>query len=274
MGAIHEGHLSLIREARQHADHIVVSIFVNPTQFGPGEDFDKYPRTLNSDVDLCRNEGVSLVFAPDINEMYDSGGAGKENCLSFQITKMNEHLCGASRAGHFEGVLQVVNKLFNIVRPDVAVFGQKDIQQWFLIRQLVREGDHPVDMLMGEIVREDDGLAKSSRNSYLSPDERKKAPLLIHTLQQISEEITKTRLASGQEQASRIRSLFASGEKRLYEGGFKLDYLSLVSTPYLQPVSVIEPGQLYVIAVAAWLGNTRLIDNVLLKTGKSKNHDA
>lgn len=236
MGALHHGHMNLVRQALQHCDRLVVSVYVNPTQFGAGEDFGRYPRTLGDDVELCRKEGVSIVFAPDSDEMYGSGtnfeliernsvltlvqdlprlpeeadmpkssqcgvspdslvrteptGAADTSTrnpvpeeqwsryISFNIDTITRHLCGASRKGHFEGVLQVVNKLFNIVQPDIAVFGQKDIQQWFVIRQMVLETDQPVQVLMGSTVREPDGLAMSSRNRYLTKEQRAKAPML------------------------------------------------------------------------------------------------
>ena len=270
MGALHDGHLSLIRQAKEHAAHVVVSVFVNPTQFAPGEDYERYPRTLETDMEKCRSEGVSLVFAPDRNEMYGSDDEERPHYLSVRISGMNRHLCGASRPGHFEGVLQVVNKLFNIVRPDVAVFGQKDIQQWFIIRQMAEEFEHPVEILMGPTRRESDGLAKSSRNVYLSPDQRRKAPMLFASLKRFSdtlrEQILKQDADSGE---IPVPGTLLSGEKqRFAENGFKLDYFSIVGTPDLQPVDVIVPGRLYVIAAAAWLGNTRLIDNVLLNTRK------
>ncbi len=276
MGALHEGHLSLIRQARQNADHVVVSVFVNPTQFGPGEDYHQYPRTLASDVEMCRKEDVSLVFAPDQEEMYGTRDQKPEPYITFRISKLHTHLCGARREGHFEGVLQVVSKLFHIVRPDVAVFGQKDIQQWFIIRQMAEEFDLPVEILMGPTQRENDGLAMSSRNRYLTPEERKKAPLLFDTLQRLSQKVTADvrDAGSGKVPVPVDSAVIPAEIERLHENGFKVDYLSLVSTPDLQPATVIERGRLYVIAVAAWLGKTRLIDNILLNTRKNTDHDA
>lgn len=276
MGALHEGHLALIRQAREHAEHVVVSIFVNPTQFAPGEDLNQYPRTLNKDVERCRKEDVSLVFAPSGEEMYGSDDAGQHQYLSIRITRLTDHLCGASRTGHFEGVLQVVNKLFNIVQPDVAVFGQKDIQQWFVIRQMVEEFDHSVEVLMGPTKREEDGLARSSRNQYLSSEERKKAPMLFEVLQRISRKMTGIirDAESGTVDIPVDHAVIDREKECLRENGFHVDYLSLVSTPDLQPANVIREGRLYIIAVAAWLGNTRLIDNVLLNTRNTTDHDA
>lgn len=266
MGALHEGHLSLIRQVREHAGRVVVSIFLNPTQFGPGEDYESYPRTLAQDVELCRREGVSLVFAPDAKEMYGTGKGEYSGYISFRISRMTDYLCGASRSGHFEGVLQVVNKLFNTVQPDVAVFGQKDIQQWFLIRQMVAETDQPVEILMGPTRRESDGLAMSSRNIYLNEEDRKKAPMLYASLQRISAVLAEKAGHDDQRPVSLDTSLLEAECSILRENGMNLDYLTVVSTPDLQPADVIIPGRLYVVAVAAWLGGTRLIDNVLLNT--------
>lgn len=286
MGALHDGHLSLIRQARQHAEHVVVSIFVNPTQFGPGEDYEQYPRTLKSDLDHCLKEGVSLVFAPDFTEMYGTAEEARAHFVTFRLGKMNEHLCGPGRPGHFEGVLQVVNKLFNIVQPDVAVFGQKDIQQWFVIRQMAMEMDIPVEILMGPTRREPDGLARSSRNAYLTPEERKTAPMLFESLQRVRQYLEERCQTAAKENAEvadtsagkagvGIDTAIISEEiNRLGENGFHVEYFSLVTTPDLQPVDVIELGQLYVIAIAARLGKTRLIDNVLFTYKDVQNHDA
>jgi pantoate--beta-alanine ligase len=287
MGALHEGHLSLVRQARKNADHVVVSVFVNPTQFGPEEDFEQYPRTLESDLQHCRKEGVSLVFAPGASEMYGAAtGGSPQNFLTFRISKMAEHLCGPFRPGHFEGVLLVVNKLFNIVQPDAAIFGQKDIQQWFLIRQMAVEMDIPVDVLMGPTQREPDGLARSSRNVYLAPDERKIAPMLFEALQKVRRHLDERCVAAAAEASGQAANgpaavgvpidpaIISEEINRLYENGFHVEYFSLVDTPDLQPADVIEPGRIYVIATAARLGKTRLIDNVLFTYKDSQTHDA
>src|SRR6056297_2049341 len=171
MGALHEGHLSLIDIAQQKADIVVVSIFVNPTQFRPNEDFQSYPRQLQEDVAACEKAGVDIVFAPDRDEMYDD-----TRYLKIEIDTLNVHMCGASRPGFFEGILLVVNKLFNLIEPDFAVFGLKDIQQVQIIKQMVREFNHGVEIVGAPIVRANDGLALSSRNAYLSPEERGTAP--------------------------------------------------------------------------------------------------
>jgi pantoate--beta-alanine ligase len=171
MGALHDGHVQLIRKMKEQASFVVVTVFVNPTQFGPNEDYSKYPRTRERDRQICEQEGVNLVFYPDVEEMYPA-----EPAISFRINGLADHLCGKSRPGHFSGVLQVVNKLFNITQPDLAIFGQKDIQQFALIDRMAQEFNHPVRLLMGETVREADGLAMSSRNAYLNAQERKRAP--------------------------------------------------------------------------------------------------
>ncbi len=302
MGALHEGHLSLIQQARRHAANVVVSIFVNPTQFGPDEDYERYPRTLKSDMEQCRQENVSLVFAPDFSEMYGEDGKSREQYLSFRIKKMNAHLCGPRRPGHFEGVLQVVNKLFHIVQPDVAVFGQKDIQQWFIIRQMVNEMDIPVELVMGPTRREHDGLARSSRNAYLSMEERNAAPLLYDALHRVRRKLGETCREfdeemrfdreekkcdeTGRKPDNAYRpdmepdivtvdpAIISEEVDRLGENGFIIEYFSLVSTPDLQPSDVIEPGRSYVIAAAARLGKTRLIDNVLFSHKDLFSHDA
>lgn len=271
MGALHEGHLSLVKMASEHADRVVVSLFVNPTQFGPGEDYEKYPRMLDRDLDLCSREGVSLVFAPDHAEMYGPGQETRRHFITFRIGKMKEHLCGVWRQGHFEGVLLVVNKLFHIVQPDVAVFGQKDIQQWYIIRQMALEHDHPVDILMGPTRREPDGLAQSSRNVYLNRDERKKAPLLYKALQKVRGHILRQLEQSpGNGQPVCIEKAIISQEiNRLDENGLNVEYFSIVSAPDLQPVAEIMPGRQYIIAAAVQTGTTRLIDNVLLSHKES-----
>lgn len=307
MGALHEGHLALVRQAAGHADHVVVSLFVNPTQFVPGEDFERYPRSREADLARCKKEGVALVFAPDFQGMYGTHDDPGELFLTFRIKKMNEQLCGPFRPGHFEGVLQVVNKLFNIVTPDVAVFGQKDIQQWYIIKRMVDEMDIPVEILMGPTQREPDGLARSSRNVYLSPEEREKAPMLYESLRRVAwhlEELFITGMNAGENAGMNaaenarpedqplgnedpsslddtsaepvpVNAAIISEEiSRLDENGFKVEYFSVVTTPDLQPADHILPGQILVIAVAARLGNTRLIDNILFSHKDLHHYDA
>lgn len=266
MGALHEGHVELIRRAHRHARHVVVSIFVNPTQFGPAEDYHRYPRMPEKDLEYCRAEKVSLVFAPDQVEMYGSAEISRGGYLSFAIRGMNAHLCGARRPGHFEGVLLVVNKLFHIVQPDVAIFGQKDIQQWYILDQMVKEHDHPVEMVMAPTEREPDGLARSSRNRYLSPEERKRAPMLFQALKRVEHYYIGrwSRRPADTHTLPVNNGCFEEECDRLRENNFKIDYFSMFSTPDLQPVDVITVGRTYVIALAAQTGNTRLIDNILL----------
>ncbi|MFO7846490.1 MAG: pantoate--beta-alanine ligase [Balneolaceae bacterium] len=252
MGALHEGHLSLIRIAKEKSDVVVVSIFVNPTQFGPNEDYDSYPRQLRDDIDICRDAGVGIVFAPERDEIYP----GKQY-LTIGIDELNNHMCGASRPGFFEGIIQVVNKLFNIVEPDLAVFGQKDIQQVQIIRQMVKEFSHGVEIVSGPIRRANDGLALSSRNTYLSEDERVIAPGLYRALQYIEQQIH-----SG---VTEPKLLLEHQKSELEAKGFRIDYLNVFSMKTLQPVSTLPKGSTYILAGAAWLGETRLIDNILIE---------
>lgn len=252
MGALHTGHLSLFEIAKVNADAVVVSIFVNPTQFGPNEDFDSYPRQLQTDVEKCREAGVSVVFAPEQDEMYD----GKTH-LSIEIDSLNDHMCGASRPGFFEGILLVVNKLFNIIEPDFAVFGQKDIQQVQIIKQMVREFNHGVEIVSGPIKRANDGLALSSRNAYLGDDERVVAPGLYRSLQYIEQQI--------QSGVKEPKLLIEHQKSELEAKGFEIDYLNVFDPKTLQPVSTLKENEEYVLAGAVYVGKTRLIDNILIE---------
>ena len=250
MGALHQGHLSLVSAAKAGSDVVAVSIFVNPTQFGPNEDFAKYPRNLEQDCALLHREGVDVVFAPSTDEIYPPGAI-----TWVTVEAMSDRLCGRSRPGHFRGVTTVVSKLFHIVEPEVAFFGQKDAAQVAIIRRMVRDLNVPVRIEVCPIVREHDGLALSSRNAYLSPEERKSALVLYRSLQ-------------------RARELFDRGERdpaRLIAAGkaefatkpaVRLDYFEIVDPDSLEPVSTISRPAL--IAVAAFVGNTRLIDNLVL----------
>ena len=251
MGALHKGHIALIQLAKQHADHVVVSIFVNPEQFAPNEDFDSYPRELEEDLEKCRREGVSLVFAPAREAVYDD-----EKFLSIKINSLNNHMCGGSRPGFFEGVLLIVNKLFNIIKPDVAVFGQKDIQQFQIIRAMVQEFNHNIELVLAPIERANDGLALSSRNVYLKSEERVIAPGLYRALTYIEKQIT---------DGIHAPNLLLDHQKSELEAkGFRIDYLNVFSRKTLQPVNTLEKNVQYIIAGAVWLGNTRLIDNILI----------
>lgn len=253
MGALHNGHISLIREARKHAEHVVISIFVNPEQFGPNEDFEHYPRPLEKDLEICAKEGVALAFTPSEEEMY---GYGPKQ-LSIQIASLNKYMDGGSRPGFFEGIVLVVNKLFNIIEPDVAVFGQKDIQQFIILSRMVREFNHNVEMMMAPIQRADDGLALSSRNAYLSHEEREIAPELYKALKYVE-----MRILSGTKNPS---PLLTQVQKELETKGFKNDYLNVFSYETLTPVEIIESGFTYILAGAVYLGKTRLIDNLIIE---------
>lgn len=251
MGFLHRGHTSLVEIARGNATHTVLSIFVNPLQFGVGEDFDRYPRDLERDLRIAREAGVDLVFAPSTAEMYPDG----EPWVAVVPERGADRLCGRSRPGHFRGVLTVVAKLFGIVSPDVAVFGRKDFQQLVLIRRMVDDLQMPIDILGGPIVREPDGLALSSRNRYLSDDERLKALGLVGALREC------VRLF---EAGARSAETYLAALHKSEEVGVSLDYAEVVDPLTLEPVSVVTDGT--VCAIAAWVGATRLIDNIVLGT--------
>lgn len=252
MGALHDGHLSLVRRARDVADVVVVSIFVNPLQFGAGEDLDRYPRTLDADLDALAAHGVELVFAPSVDEMYPEG-AVETTVTAGHVGTLYE---GASRPGHFDGMLTVVAKLFNIVRPDRAVFGQKDAQQVFLVRRMVRDLDVPLAIEVVPTVREPDGLAMSSRNRYLGPDQRRAALLLSEALAAAE--------ASGAEGLDEVlaEAAAAFGD----HDGVELDYLVVVDPETFLPVAEEARGEAIVL-VAARVGTTRLIDNAVISLG-------
>lgn len=252
MGALHEGHLSLVREVREKSDAVIVSIYVNPTQFGPDEDLDKYPRELEEDMAKCEAEGVYGIFSPSDEVMYPP-----KRYLSITIDELADTMCGASREGHFEGVLLVINKLFNIVQPDVAAFGQKDIQQFVLIKRMVEEFDHDVELVMGKIIRADDGLALSSRNVYLSEEERLVAPSLYRSLSYIRKQIEEREI-------DKPGLLVSHQRDELEAKGFEIDYFGVFDFNTLQPADSLKEGQIYIIAIAAFLGSTRLIDNLLV----------
>lgn len=248
MGNLHEGHLTLAKIARTHADVVVVSIFVNPTQFGVGEDFDSYPRTLDADVAALGGVDVDFVFAPSVDEMYPTYPPNVQ-VLSGEITKL---LCGKSRPTHFDGVGLVVSKLFNIVRPDVAVFGKKDYQQLAIIRQLNDELNFGIDIIGADIVRAEDGLALSSRNQYLSADERAVAPVLSQTLQALADKLTQASIID-------YDALIDDAKATLIQAGFVVDYLEIYNQQ-LQTVSQVDKA--LVILAAAWFGKARLLDNL------------
>lgn len=251
MGALHAGHMSLVDEARRRGDVVVVSIFVNPTQFGPNEDFSKYPRTLDADAALCAAHGADLVFAPPSDGMY-----APDFSTFVDESLCSQGACGDFRPGHFRGVATVVTMLFNLVQPHVAVFGAKDAQQCAVIRKMVADLFMPVEIVVAETVRESDGLALSSRNKYLSPENRVKAPALYRALS-----VAKALVAAGETDASRLRDAF--GAELAQEPGFALQYLVFADAHTLKPLDKIKPGETLAI-VAAHLGDTRLIDNLAL----------
>lgn len=251
MGYLHEGHLSLARRARRENGVVVVSIYVNPTQFGPSEDLDRYPRDLERDLALCRDAGVDIVWNPD--EMYEPG-----HRTWVVVDELTEHLCGASRPTHFRGVTTVVTKLFGVVRPDRAYFGQKDAQQAFVIRRMTRDLDLGVDVVVCPTVREADGLAMSSRNVYLTPEQRAQAPLLRRALLAAEEMV-----AAGERRAAAIRS-HVEGVLAAATLG-RIDYVEIVDTEALQEVEKV--GRESLLALAVYFGSTRLIDNTILRTG-------
>ena len=251
MGALHEGHLQLIDHARRHADRVIMSVFVNPLQFAPGEDFARYPRDTEGDVRLAAGRGVDAVFAPSVEEMYPAGDSG----VTISAPGLRDRLCGAFRPGHFDGVLTVVAKLFNIVAPDVAVFGQKDYQQAVLIRRMVQDLDFPLRIEVAPIVREADGLAMSSRNAYLAPEDRTHATALYRGLS-----AARDAWRDGERDAAALQNIVRAVIDA--DGGIKVQYLEIVNPATLEGVARAEPGN--VVAVAAFAGGTRLIDNVIL----------
>jgi pantoate--beta-alanine ligase len=250
MGALHAGHLSLVRAARSHCDVVVVSIFVNPLQFGPKEDFSRYPRDLERDRALLNQERVDLMFAPSAEEMY-----GRDRSTYVTVEGLSERLCGRSRPGHFRGVTTVLAKLFHIVEPDIAFFGQKDAAQAAIIRQMVRDLNFDIQIVVAPIMREQDGLAMSSRNAYLTAEQRKQAGVLYRALMRVQ-----TVADRGERRAA---ELIRTGEEVMREEpGVKLEYFEIVSPDTLEPVADVSGGALVV--VSALVGATRLIDNVLL----------
>lgn len=251
MGALHEGHLSLVRAARASSDVVVASIFVNPTQFGPNEDLAKYPRSFERDCQMLERGGVDFVFAPTVEEMYPAGAVSWVT-----VEQLSGKLDGRSRPGHFRGVTTVVAKLFHIVEPDRAFFGQKDAAQVAVIRRMVRDLNLPVEIVVCPIVREPDGLAMSSRNAYLNPEQRKQALVLHGSLMRVR------KMAEAGEQD--VAKLTAAGRETFAEENpVRVDYFEIVSPDTLDPVRDISRGAL--VAVAAYVGTTRLIDNILLE---------
>lgn len=255
MGALHEGHLSLIRAARVQSDAVAVSIFVNPTQFGPNEDFSQYPRNFGRDCEILGKEDVTLLFAPRVDEMYPNGAS-----TWVTVEGLSERLCGKSRPGHFRGVTTIVSKLFHIIQPDAAFFGQKDAAQLAIIRRMVLDLNFPVQIVGCPIVREPDGLALSSRNAYLDSQQRTAATALYRCLQEIQKVFDQ-----GERQAEK---LIDAGKRILADVPLlRLDYLEIVNPESLEEIKIVSTEAL--LAVAGFLGATRLIDNMVLNPNHS-----
>ncbi len=253
MGALHIGHVSLVEAAAKDCDFIVVSIFVNPTQFGPGEDFESYPRPIEADLEICRNAGVDVVFAPTPKEMYPA-----ENITWVTVEKLTESLCGRGRPGHFRGVTTVCTKLFNIVCPDAAYFGQKDAQQAIVIKRMVADLNMPLEIIICPTVREPQGLAISSRNQYLSEQQKKDAAVIYKSLQQCRRMIDSGVVDAGE--------IIAAMRQTLQQvPAIEIEYVSIVDAQTLESVQKIAGKVLT--AVAVKLGPARLIDNILVDAG-------
>ncbi|RNB88951.1 pantoate--beta-alanine ligase [Brevibacillus nitrificans] len=250
MGFLHQGHLSLVKAAREKCDLVVMSIFVNPLQFGPNEDFERYPRDIEHDRQMAQSAGVDLLFTPEVSEMYP-----KPILTNISVSNVTEQLCGKSRPGHFDGVATVVTKLFQIVQPDYAFFGQKDAQQVAVVTQMTYDLSMPVQIVPCPIVREEDGLAMSSRNVYLTPEQRKEALVLSQSLKQ-----AKSWLGEGvalSEIRGRIIDMIAAMPLA------SIDYVELLRYPDLTPIEQRTPGESIIIALAVRFGHTRLIDNLI-----------
>ena len=253
MGALHKGHISLIKTALDRTDFVVVSIFVNPAQFGPGEDFESYPRNRNADLGICEKAGVDVVFVPSVNQIYP-----RQNLTWVNVEKLSGPLCGRARPGFFRGVATVCTKLFNIVQPDVAFFGQKDGQQAIVIKRIVEDLNMPLEIVVCQTVREPSGLAASSRNKYLHDDEKKDAALLYAALQDCRRMIDRDIRDS--------RTLIAEMRKVLSRSpAINVEYISIVDAQSLEELEHVQ-GKVMV-AIAARLGPARLIDNILLDAG-------
>jgi len=250
MGALHAGHGRLIETARAECGAVAVSVFVNPIQFDRADDYERYPRTLATDASFAEARGADLVFAPEIAEMYP-----RSQRTYVDVEALTQHLCGQFRPGHFRGVATVVAKLFNMVQPDLAFFGQKDLQQTAIIQRMVKDLNLPVDILVAPTVREPDGLALSSRNVYLSAAERTQALVLSQTIRQVEK-----LAAAGERETNAL--IEAAWQSFAGEPDVRLDYIELVNWETLKPVASAIPGSLF--AVAAWVGSTRLIDNTIL----------
>lgn len=253
MGYLHDGHLSLVKIAREKSDVVVLTIFVNPLQFAPNEDYDRYPRDFERDKKLAENAGVDVIFYPEVKEMYP------DNFLTYvEVEKITKVLEGEFRPTHFRGVTTVVAKLFNITKPHIAVFGQKDAQQAVIIKQMVRDLNFDIDIIVAPIVREPDGLAMSSRNTYLSESERKDATVLYQSLK-LAEKMIKEGERKSEIVISKMRELISSKPTA------KIDYIAVVDPETFEQVETLKEGNEYLIALAVRIGSTRLIDNTIVK---------
>lgn len=261
MGFLHEGHLSLIRRGKELAEVVITTLFVNPTQFAPNEDFSKYPRDFDRDFKLCEENGCDYIFFPEVSEMYPKGFN-----TSIVISGVTDKFEGEFRPTHFQGVATVVAKLFNCTRPDVAIFGQKDYQQTLLIKRLVKDLDFGIDIEVSKTVRESDGLAMSSRNTYLSPELRAKAGVVFYAMEEV-----KRAISLGETNRKNINSLLIVALKSVQE--IKIDYAASAISCNLDEPDHFFPGDEIVILIAVYLGKTRLIDNTLIKIPYRLNDD-
>jgi len=253
MGCLHEGHISLIRKAKSLADIVVVSIYVNPMQFGENEDFNQYPKTFEKDAEICKNEGVDAIFHPE--NLYPDDGAK----ITLKASAMSNILCGISRPSHFDGVVTVVNMLFNIIQPNISVFGEKDWQQLAIIRRMISDLHMPIEIIGSEIIRENDGLAMSSRNRYLNPDEHQKSLILSQTMFLIKKNI---------KQDQKTSKSIQFGIDNLKNNAISIEYLDVCNELTLTPENTITPQSR--IFIAAKIGKTRLIDNISLRIESEK----
>ena len=264
LGALHDGHLALVRTALEEADHVTVSIFVNPTQFGPNEDYDDYPRDLEGDREKLETLGVDALFAPSVEEMYpyvdDAALPGPLAWVS--VDRLDEHLCGAHREGHFRGVTTVVTKLFNACKPDIGVFGKKDAQQYVILRRIVEALLFDIEIVGVPTVREPDGLAQSSRNEYLDPDEREQATVLYEAVTATEEAVE-----GGEQEAKAVVRAMENALAAAPEAD--VQYAEVVDAHTLQPMEYLAPGQEILAAVAVFFGDTRLIDSTFVQVPRS-----
>ena len=264
LGALHDGHIALVRRALEEADHVTVSVFVNPTQFGPDEDYEAYPRDLKGDQQTLGALGVDAVFAPTVEEMYpyvdDEALPGPLAWVS--VDYLDHHLCGAYREGHFRGVTTVVTKLFHACKPDLGIFGRKDAQQYVLLKRLVEDLLFDIEIIGVETVREPDGLAKSSRNAYLDPSEREQATVLYEAVTAAEEAIGR-----GEQEAQAVVRAMENALSAAPDA--EVQYAEVVDAHTLQPIEHIEPGQEVLAAVAVFFGDTRLIDNTFVRVPRS-----